>query len=300
MELGFVSAVLGDQDLDQVLKIGKDTGYDCVEVMCWPKDRFTGVTHLDVPFLTDADADEVRGKFKSMGLSMSALGYYPNPLSPDPEEAIVASEHMQHVIAAAPKMGLKTINTFIGRDPRASEEENWVRFKNVWEPLVKLAEDSGVRIGIENCPMFFCEHDRPCGRNLATSPAIWRRMFETIESDAFGLNYDPSHLVWLHIDYLKPLQEFASKLFHVHAKDALVLEDKLNDLGILALPPELHDAKLPGLGQVDWAEFLRALSAAGYDGPVCVEVEDRDFEGELPRRIEALRKSSEFLRPLMS
>jgi sugar phosphate isomerase/epimerase len=165
---------------------------------------------------------------------------------------------------------------------------------------VKYAEKRGVKIGIENCPMFFTDDEWPGGKNLASSPAIWRRMFEEIPSDNFGLNYDPSHLVWQFIDYIKPIYEFKDRIFHVHIKDAKVLRDKLNDVGILATPLSFHRPKLPGLGDVDWGKFFSALTDIGYDGAACLEVEDRSYEGSLQMRKRSLIQSREYLKQFLA
>ena len=207
--------------------------------------------------------------------------------------------HLKKVIAAAPLLGLDTVNTFIGRDWNLSVDENWPRFLETWKPLVAHATEHGVRIGIENCPMLFTADEWPGGKNLAISPAIWRRMFEAIPDENFGLNYDPSHFVWQHMDWLVPLTEFAKRIFHVHAKDVAIDRTALNNVGILAHPLEYHDPKLPGRGDIDWAEFCDALKASGYDGPVCVEVEDREFEDSLEARKESLRLSHQHLAPLV-
>jgi sugar phosphate isomerase/epimerase len=144
--------------------------------------------------------------------------------------------------------------------------------------------------------MFFSQDEWPGGKNLATSPAIWRRMFHDIPSSHFGLNYDPSHLVWLQIDWISPLKEFANRIFHVHAKDVRLDLDRLNDVGIYANPMEFHAPKLPGLGEINWGRFIGALGDAGYQGPVCVEVEDRVYEGSLEARELALKQCHTFLR----
>jgi sugar phosphate isomerase/epimerase len=191
------------------------------------------------------------------------------------------------------------MNTFVGRDWTKTVDANWPRFLKVWKPLVKFAEDQGVRIGIENCPMLFTNDEWPGGKNLATTPAIWRRMFEAIPSPIFGLNFDPSHLVWQQIDYVKPLREFAGRLFHVHAKDVRIDKDRLDEVGILATPLLYHCPKLPGLGEVDWGRLLSVLGDVGYRGPVCIEVEDRAYEATLETRKAALRQSATFLRQFM-
>ncbi|UCG11449.1 MAG: sugar phosphate isomerase/epimerase, partial [Deltaproteobacteria bacterium] len=246
-----------------------------------------------------ADADRIRDVMEAAGVGISALGYYPNPLVPDASEAAVYIDHIKQVIQAAKLLGVDLFNTFIGRDWTRSMDENWPRFREVWPPLVRFAEDNGVRIGIENCPMLFTSDEWPGGKNLAYCPTIWRRMFEEIPSQNFGLNYDPSHLVWLQIDYVKPLWEFADRIFHVHAKDARVDQSRLDEVGILATPLEFHTPKLPGLGSVNWGQFLSVLSDAGYDGPVCIEVEDRVYEKSLESRQDALRQSRRFLKQFL-
>ncbi len=300
MQLGFVSAILPELSLADVAQTAAKLGYDCVELMCWPvskaERRYAGVTHVDVVDFTPTKADDVRAIMAKAGVAISGLGYYPNALSPNLEEAKQAVEQIRRVITAAPLLGLTRVNTFIGRDWTKSVDDNWPRFLETWRPLIKLAEDHGVKVGIEHCPMLFSKDEWPGGKNLATTPAIWRRMFADLPSDSFGLNYDPSHMVWQHMDYLKPLREFRSKLFHVHAKDVRMDVDRLNDVGIMAHPSEFHTPKLPGLGDVDWGQFFSVLTDVGYNGPVCVEVEDRAYEGSLTNRVASLRQCVTYLR----
>lgn len=300
MKLGFVSAILADLNLEENLALAQRIGYDCVEVMCWPPGkadrRYAGVTHLDVTSFSEREAESTRRSCEKFGVSISGLGYYPNLLSPHADEAAVAVGHLRKVISAAALLGVPQVNTFIGRDWTKSCDDNWPRFLETWKPLINHAEQCGVRIGIENCPMLFSADEWPGGKNLATSPAIWRRMFADIPSDHFGLNYDPSHLVWQQMDPIKPLREFRDKLFHIHAKDVRIDRDRLNDVGILAAPLLYHTPKLPGLGDVNWGQFFSILSDCGYRGPVCVEVEDRAFEASLALRQNSLRQSHDFLR----
>jgi sugar phosphate isomerase/epimerase len=300
MKLGFVSAILPELPLSDVIEFASATGYDCVELMCWPPGkadrRYAGVAHVDVTHLTAAEAAGIRSLCDDKKVTISGLGYYPNVLSPDPDEAAATRRHLEQVIRTAPVLGVHQVNTFVGRDPRLSVEANWPRFLEVWQPLVRLAEEQQVRIGIENCPMLFTLDEWPGGKNLAISPEIWRRMFQAIPSASFGLNFDPSHLVWQQMDYLLPLREFASRIFHVHAKDARVDRHRLNEVGILAPPLAYHKPKLPGLGDVAWGPFFSVLTDIGYRGPVCVEVEDRAYEHSLESRQAALRQSLQYLR----
>ena len=301
MQLGLVSAIFPELNLEQVLTRAHDEGFACVEAMCWPVGRaerkFAGVTHVDVTSFTQAQADNVNALCTAHGVGLSALGYYPNPLDPDPAVAKRCTDHLQRVILAAEKLGLKTINTFVGRDWTRSVDDNWPRFLKTWKPLLALAADHGIRIGIENCPMLFTRDEWPGGKNLMTTPAIWRRAFNDLDSPSFGLNYDPSHFVLQQMDPASPLREFQDKLFHLHAKDVKLRHDRLNDVGRFAHPLEWHQPRIPGYGEMDWGKFLGALMETTYRGPVCIEVEDDTFGKTLENRATAVRIASQVLRP---
>jgi sugar phosphate isomerase/epimerase len=303
LQLGFVSAILPELTLDQVLGFAAEERFACVEVMCWPagkaERKYAGVTHVDVTNLTRSRADEVNALAAEYGIGISGLGYYPNPLDPDPQVAKVAVNHLKKVITAAPKLGLKNVNTFVGRDWTKSVDENWPRFLKTWKPLVALAEDQGVKIGIENCPMLFTRDEWPGGKNLATSPVIWRRMFSDIPSKSFGLNYDPSHFVLQQMDPASPLREFQDKIFHVHAKDVKVRRDRINEVGVFAHPLEWHQPRIPGYGEMDWGRFMSALMETTYRGPVCIEVEDDTFGKTLEGRKRAVKVAGNVLRPFL-
>lgn len=300
MQLGFVTAILPDCEFPEVLQIASAIGYDCVEVMCWPvgkaERRYAGVSHIDVLKLDAAERTRIKDLLGRHRIAISGLGYYPNPLSADSGESQTAITHIKKVIEGAAELNVPVVNTFIGRDQHLSIRENLLRFEEVWPAIVQFAADHKVKLCIENCPMLFTEDEWPGGKNLAINPVIWRRMFEVCPYPGFGLNYDPSHFVWQMIDGIKPMQEFRDRIFHVHAKDARMLRDRLAELGILAEPLQIHKPCLPGRGDVPWDDFFAGLRGIGYDGPVCVEVEDKDYEDSKERRIRALRESFTFLK----
>lgn len=302
MQLGFVSAILGDLSLQEVFACAAVEGFSCVELMCWPPGggnrRYAGVTHVDVTRLDDAQAEHIRRLAQKHGVTISGLGYYPNPLDPDAEHRRFVVEHLLKVISAAPRLGVKVVNTFIGRDPAKSVDANWTTLQAVWPAIVAHAEATGVMLGIENCPMLFSQDEWPGGKNLATSPALWQRLFEALPSAHLGLNFDPSHLVWQHIDYARCVREFGKRIVHFHAKDTRIDGDALYRHGILGLG--WHTAKIPGLGDVQWGPLFAALTDAGYRGAVCIEVEDRAYEGTLEDRKRALRQSKRFLEQFVS
>ena len=304
MKLGFVSAILPELDLQQVLTFARAEGFSCVEAMCWPagkaERKFAGVTHVDVTGITQSKADDIMALCAKHNVTLSGLGYYPNPLDPDPSAAKRCVDHLKKVIVGAEKLGVKNVNTFVGRDWTKSVDDNWPRFLKTWRPLIKFAEDHGVRIGIENCPMFFTRDEWPGGKNLMTTPVIWRRAFSDIPSKNFGLNYDPSHFVLQHMDPAGPLREFQDKIFHFHAKDVKIRRDRIHEVGIFAHPLEWHQPRIPGYGEMDWGKFMSALMETTYRGPVCIEVEDDTFGKALEGRKLALRVARNVLRPFFA
>lgn len=300
ISLGFASAILPELAFDEVFTLASDIGYDCVEVMCWPvskaERRYAGITHIDVNSLSTQTVSGIEATVKRTQVQISSLGYYPNCLSPDRDEATLAVEHLKVVMAAARQLGVPRVTTFIGRDYTQSVDDNWPRLLQTWRPLMEMADDLGLQVGIENCPMLFSADEWPGGKNIATTPKIWKRLFEDIPSPNLGLNFDPSHMVWQHMDYVAPLRNFSDRLFHIHAKDVRIDRERLNEVGILAHPLEYHTPKLPGLGDVNWGSFFGTLVDTGYRGPVCVEVEDRAYETTLESRKDSLRQSYRYLK----
>lgn len=299
MQIGFVSAIFPEFSLEEVFAFAEQEGFDCVELMCWPPGgadrRYAGVTHLDVTNVDDALVARVRNLVHKTGVHVSGLGYYPNPLHPEITHRERVVGHLRKVIQAAPRLGVAVVNTFIGRDWQMSVKANWPLVDEVWPDLVRCADDAGVRIGIENCPMLFSLDEWPGGANLATSPAIWNTLFEKFPT--LGLNFDPSHLVWQFIDIPRAVREFGKRFVHVHAKDARIDADSLYRHGNMGLA--WHTPKLPGLGDVNWGAFFSALSDTGYQGAVCIEVEDRAYEGSLEARKRSLAQSKRFLSQFM-
>ena len=299
MKLGFVSAILADFTFEEMIDCASEMGYQCVEVACWPQGkaerRYAGVSHINVDELSDEKAAYLQAYCREKNVEISSLAYYPNTLDPDLDKRAAAAEHLKKLIAASKKLGVNMVTTFIGRDQTKTVEENLELFEQVWKPLIALAEENQVKIGIENCPMLFDAGQWPGGQNLATTPKIWREMFSRSPSEYFGLNYDPSHFVWQMMDYIQPIYEFRERIFHVHYKDIKVYPQKLKDVGIMAYPLEYMEPKLPGLGDVDWGRYVSALTDIGYDGFTCVEVEDRAFEADRERILDSLKLSKRYI-----
>jgi sugar phosphate isomerase/epimerase len=282
LDLGFVSAILAEKSFEEVIDFASENKFRCVEMMCWPKGkaerRYAGVSHIDVDKLDDKTIEHINSYLKKKNVYISGLGYYPNPLDPDTKQSQVYFSHIKKVITAAVQLGIPVVNTFIGRDSSKNIKDNLKIFAKKWPSIIQYAENVGIKIGIENCPMFFTNDEWPGGKNLATTPVIWDQMFEIIPNQNFGLNYDPSHLIWQQMDEIKPIYAYKDRLHHIHLKDVKVDRDKLDRVGIMANPLEYHTPKLPGYGDVRWGDFFSALTEVGYRGPTCIEVEDRAFE----------------------
>lgn len=301
MKLGFVSAILDQSTYEEMMDTAGELGFECVEVACWPQGkaerRYAGVSHIDAERVLedDAYAASILDYARQKQVQISSLAYYPNTMDADLEKRAAAVTHLMNLIKASRKLGVGMVTTFIGRDQTKTVEENLDLVKEVWPPIIELAEKEGVKIAIENCPMLFGPDQWPGGQNLMTTPAIWKKVFEILPSENLGINYDPSHFVWQMIDYIKPIYEFKDKIFHVHYKDIKVYEDKLNQVGIMAYPLDFMSPKLPGLGDVDWGRYVSALTDIGYDGYTCIEVEDKAFEGTKEKVLDSLRLSKRYM-----
>jgi sugar phosphate isomerase/epimerase len=299
MKLGLHSAILAQSTFEDVIDTASRIGYTAVEIVCWPagkaERRYAGVTHIDVTALDEQRCREINHYAKDRKVTIAALGYYPNPLDPNTDHSEMAIGHIRKVIEAAALLGVNKVSTFIGKDKTKSIEENLVLFEKVWKPIIEFAEEKKVWVGIENCPMYFTPDEWPGGLNLASSPHIWKKMFETFDSPYFGLTYDPSHLYFQGMDCVRPIYEFKDRIRHIHIKDIRIFRDKLDEHGIFTAPLDYMAPKLPGLGGIDWSAFTSALYDIGYEGAACVEVEDRAFEETEEDRMRAVELSFRYM-----
>jgi sugar phosphate isomerase/epimerase len=282
MKLGLMSAAFPNMSLEELAAWASQNGFEMLEIACWPlgkaERRYAGVTHIDVTELTATKARDILSILEKYNLEISSLGYYPNPLHPDPQLREIVIEHLKKVIAAAELLKVPVVGTFVGRDKTRTLEENLGMFEQIWPGIVKLAASHNVKVAIENCPMIFSNDEWPGGDNLAISPFVWRKMFEIIPDKNFGLNLDPSHLIWQFIDYVRVVYDFGERIFHVHAKDLRIDYEQLYQRGVMSLGMGWQIPRLPGLGDVNWSKFISALYAVGYDYVVSIEHEDRAFE----------------------
>jgi sugar phosphate isomerase/epimerase len=291
MKIGLMTAAFPNLSLEELATWASDNGFEMLEVCCWPTGQGTdrkygGVAHIDVDSLTPARASEINGMLAEKGLGISSLAYYPNPLHPDLEHREHVVAHLKKVILGAEMLGVDIVGTFVGRwwnpeltgrDWNKHLDHNFGEFMKVWPGLIEFAGEHGVKIAIENCPMLWTD-TWPGGSNLAYAPALIRRMMDAIPEKSFGLNFDPSHLVWQQIDYVRFIYDFADRIFHVHAKDMDIDEDMLYQDGILGCGFRWQIPRLPGLGLVDWQQLVAALYDVGYDFVLSIEHEDANWE----------------------
>lgn len=301
MKMGLVTAILDGWTFEEMVDTVSRMGFQCVEVACWPQGkaerRYAGVSHIDVARVVEDEdyARYVLNYCRERNVEISSLAFYPNTMDADLEKRAANISHLRKVIAASALLGVNMVTTFVGRDQTKTVEENIELFRQIWPELVAYAEGLGVKIAIENCPMLFGRDQWPGGQNLMTTPAIWRKLFDIIDSPCFGINYDPSHFIWQQMDYIKPLYEFRDKIFHVHFKDIKLYRDKLDECGVMAYPLDYMSPKLPGYGDVNWGKYVSALTDIGFDGYACVEVEDKAFESSREKILDSVRISKRYL-----
>ncbi len=283
MKLGLLTAPFPDSDLMEVAGWTASVGMEALEIACWPARggearRYAGTSHIDVDGLTETQGAEIVARLSELGIVISGLGYYPNPLHADGSHRAEVVGHLKKVISAAGVMGVGVVNTFLGGDRTLSLDENWVRAQTIFRDVMAHAHASGVTLAFENCPMLFSRDEWPGGHNIAYSPRIWRRILEEWGDDV-GMNFDPSHLVWQMIDQGRFIREFGPRMVHVHAKDVMIDRDGLYENGVMSVGIGWQVPRLCGLGDVDWGGFFSDLYRVGFDGPVIIEHEDRLFEG---------------------
>ncbi len=283
MKLGILTAPFPDTPLADVAGWASSAGFEALEIACWPKTdgpsrRYAGTCHIDVAGISASEGQDIVAALAAKNLSVSALGYYPNPLHPDAAHRAMVVDHLKKVIVAAGRMGVGVVNTFCGGDAAMTVDANWQEALKLWPDVIAHARDNGVRLAFENCPMIFSHDEWPGGHNIAYAPRIWRRIIEEWDGEV-GMNFDPSHLVWQMIDQARFIREFGLHMPHVHAKDLMIDGDGLYEHGIMSAGIGWQVPRMPGLGQVDWSGFFSGLYRAGYDGPVIIEHEDRRFEG---------------------
>ena len=224
-------------------------------------------------------ADDFAAAAKDRGIRISAIGaLYKNPL--DPEQSDYARSVFLRAIDVAAHIGVKTVSGFPGavielekhlkgNNPIYKPFENFLpRLIQFWEPIAQSAADKGIRIAFENCPMG-PYHLPIMGYNMLAQPAMWERLFNASKCENLGIEWDASHLLCQFIDPVLNIHKFGSRIFHIHAKDALINYHLLAVYGLCH--PGVAEHRFPGFGQANWSEIIHALLRAGYDSDLNIE-----------------------------
>ncbi len=224
-------------------------------------------------------AERVAAEAAARGLRLTAIvALYANPL--DPAQTAFARAAFQRAIEVAAHLGVRTVAGFAGAliQTRINErggnpvytpfEQHLPQLVAFWEPLARLAADHGVRLAFEHCPQGPW-HLPVMGFNMLDRPAMWERFFNATRCENLGLEWDPSHLLCQFIDPVPNLRKFASRIFHVHAKDAYVDHALLATYG--PCHPGVTEHRFPGLGQADWGQIIHTLLRIGYDSDLTIE-----------------------------
>lgn len=281
MKLGFYTDYS-----EQIARFAEEAGFGSLELSAWPQSA------LNADTISDDRVAAIRGDLDARELEISALGYYPNYLDGDREAAAEARRYLPKVLELAERMEVGTVCTFAGQTRGRSVADCLPEFAELFTEFCAEAEGRGLRIAIENCPML--DHRTREGENIAYSPEIWEAMFEAVPSPALGLELDPSHLVYLGIDYVEAVRGFGERIFHVHAKDTDIDARRRARLGTFGQAfgelPGFGNGwwrfRAPGWGEVDWPAFITALVEVGYEGNLDIEHEDEVFAAAALSRIE--------------
>lgn len=304
MYIGFLTACLPKVSLEKKIEWAQEQGFKALELACWPRtnERDYSSSDIDVQNLTQEEADQIRKMADDAGITLTSIAYYDNNLDHDPEVRARINQHTMKCIDAAAMLGVETMGTFIGRNIDKDIVENMEEFQEVFTPIVSYAEEKGVKVVIENCPMHGWQRRTEPG-TISYTPELFEEMFRRVPNANFGLNLDPSHLYFQLIDYVAVVEQFKDRIFHVHAKDAEIFQDKLSYYGV-------HNAQLPGSesywrfrmpghGQIDWEKFIEALRKVGYEGVISIEHEDPLYEGSDEKIYEGLQVGLEYLKDIV-
>lgn len=303
MELGFLTSCLPGLSLEEVVRTASRDGFQAIEVSAWPRrsGRDYKARHLPMESFNKTDAARLKDLLAANRIRISALAYYENTLDPNPGRRKSRIAHLKQVIKVSSLLDVNLVGAFVGARPDKPPSANLKEIGREFRRVLRFAEDLGVRVMIENCPMVGWQKPGLPG-NYAYSPELWEALFHEVPAQNFGLNFDPSHLVWLGIDYLKAVRDYGSRIFHVHAKDCEVFSDRLFRFGVYGEQltsnqrnPGWWRYRVPGKGSIDWKAFIAALRQAGYDDVLSIELEDPDWEGTQDKAIEGLRRGKDFL-----
>lgn len=226
-------------------------------------------------------AREVRAELDGTNAVVSSIAVFGNPLESEPKDKETL-KGWRECIDNAHLFGCDVVAGFTGRVRGKRIDESMGAFKKVWAPLAKRAEDRGVRIAFENCDMGGTWQSGDW--NIAHNPTAWAMMFDAVPSKNLGLEWEPCHQMVSLIDPMPQLREWATKIFHVHGKDATIHWDVVRKYGVhssmhgdIALPgtvqavPPFAYHRTPGFGDSNWTDIISDLRKAKFHGSIDIE-----------------------------
>lgn len=202
--------------------------------------------------------DKIAGR-----VPVSAFGLYCNPILRESD-----ADDLKKCIDVAHLFDTNIISTFAGAYNGKPVEESMPQFQKVFTELCKYAEDKGVTIALENCPMG--GNWNSAKENIAFNPKAWEMMFNLVPADNLGLTWEPAHQMGQLIDPVNNLKKWCSKVAHMHGKDATIDHDNIRDYGISGAQENIF-MRTPGFGDTDWRDVFFTLYQNGYKGNLCVE-----------------------------
>ena len=258
----------------------------------WPAQfeaaRQIGADYLQVDGVPDEDVEEVAGLIEETGVRLwSITALSTAMLGPDMEASRREQASVRRTIDRAAELGAPCVTVFAGGDPARAPEENLDAFRGVFGPLAEHAEEAGVTLVFENCPMIGGRPPTP--RNMAYCPAHWEAMFEAVPSPALGLELDVGHLPGLGIDPVRAVRDFGDRIRHTGMKDAAVDEEAVYRHGWR--DPRISEHRVPGEGCIDFPAVIRALIQVGYEGPLTL-----DHVHPPTDTVERFQKAADYLR----
>lgn len=268
MKIGYVT-----QYSEEEVKWAASAGFKCLSI------EIKG----DLSEIPDYKVKDIRKTFEKYDIEISSLiSGTLNHLSPDDDKRKSNIQRFKRVMDFCQILGADIVSTNVWGNPDKNIEENIPSYEMVFGEYAEVAERLGIKIAIENCP-HMKSYPIKIG-NISLSPQAWDLMFKAVPSKSIGLEFDPSHLVWLGIDYIQAARRFANRIYHVHAKDTEILKERLDEVGIYG--EGWWRYRIPGWGMIDWKKLISILLDANYQGNVIIEHEDPVFHG--PRFREGL------------
>ena len=270
---------------------GGDWQKDISSLAGWARDNGFGVIDLGS---SHADVEAVKNAGLSIG-SIDLLGWQPMFGADEAARNQAIEKNKTYIEQAAAKGVRNFFLVVLPVDAKAPRAENFAYVTQSLGALVETLEANDAHLVIEGWP-------GPGA--LCCTPETYRALFEAVPSKSIGINYDPSHLVRMGIDPIRFLKEFGDRVHHVHGKDCEIVADDLYEYGweqpaTFKKSPRHGSAAwrytIPGHGQSNWNEICRILSEINYDGVICIELEDSDFDDTDDAKKAGLIAGAQFL-----